>query len=758
MTRPLSSLALALTLGLMGSVTASAQAQSEAKLAEPAMNLWYDEPAKEWMTYALPIGNGELGAMFFGGVAQERIQFNEKTLWTGSPKIRGAYQNFGDLYLTFPHKGIHSNYRRGLSLDTAIGYTAYEVDGVQYRREYLASYPDKTIAIRLTTPHNVNQLSFSLRLQGAHGETSALKYNTIAFEGKFETISYGALLRVQTEGGQMHIEGDELRVEGANTATILLSASTNYEVKSPTYTQGDLNSIRSELSRRLSKASRLDYRELRRRHIEDYRRLYDRVGLHFFSPEPNYPTDVLLRKYRDNTYLDALYFQYGRYLMIASSRGMDLPNNLQGLWNDSNTPPWECDIHTNINIQMNYWPAETANLSECHMPFINYIAIEAGKEDNGWRNAAKAEGHPGWTMHTQSNIFSQTDWNINRPANAWYCMHLWQHYLYTQDKQYLVRTALPAMRSACEYWFDRLQTDDQGKLIAPKEWSPEHGPWEDGIAYAQQLIYELFASTLEASRVVTLDKAFTKTLEDKLSKLDRGLHIGSWGQIREWRVKEDKQGDEHRHLSLLMALYPGSQLSYHRDSTYAEAARVALASRGDNGTGWSRAWKISLWARLFDGDHAYTLLKSALNPTTHSKLSMTPGDGGVYPNLLDAHPPFQIDGNFGATAGIIEMLMQSNQGFIHLLPALPSAWPSGQIRGIKAEGNFTLDIDWSNALPREVTIISNSGKQCRVYYPNIELSSIKTQSGQSISYKREGKHIISFPTRTGERYTLLWKR
>lgn len=743
---------LALTLGIGAGSLYQAQAQ------EPPMTLWYDKPANEWMTYALPIGNGELGAMFFGGVQEERIQFNEKTLWTGSPSIRGAYQNFGNLYLYFPHTGTVSDYKRGLNLDTAVGYTNYRVDDVEYLREYIASYPDKTLAVRLETPRSLGKLTFSIKLEGAHDEVERLEHNTIAFDGKFETISYGALLRLKIDGGCMRIDGDRLWVEDANEATIFLTAATNYDVKSPSYTRGDLSSIQDELADRLAKASEFDYETLRLRHTEDYRKLHSRVGLHFYTSAPSYPTDVLLREHRDNTYLDALYFQYGRYLMIASSRGMNLPNNLQGIWNDSNTPPWECDIHTNINIQMNYWPAESGNLSECHLPFLNYIAIEAGKETGGWRASAKAEGHPGWTMHTQSNIFSQTDWNINRPANAWYCMHLWQHYLYTKDKNYLIRTALPAMRTACLYWFDRLKTDDKGMLIAPKEWSPEHGPWEDGLAYAQQLIYELFASTIEASKVVPMDKKFVQELKAKFAKLDRGLHIGSWGQIREWKIKEDTQGDQHRHLSHLMALYPGNQISYHRDSVYAEAARVALASRGDNGTGWSRAWKISLWARLFDGDHAYTLLKSALNPTTHSKLSMSTGDGGVYPNLLDAHPPFQIDGNFGATAGVIEMLMQSNQGFIHLLPALPSAWPSGQVRGIKAEGGFTLDMDWSRSMPSEVTIGSAVGGLCKVYYPDIEIQSIKTRTGRVVACKQESKHLISFPTRRGETYELVFKR
>lgn len=720
-----------LTLALVGILLAvSSLGASEPIVAQRPMRLVYDRPAYTWMTQALPIGNGELGAMFMGDIQREYIQFNEKTLWTGSPNKRGAYQNFGYLVLHTDHTGDYADYERSLDLDEAIGHVAYTSGGVRYEREYLASHPDGVVAIRLSAPGNRGKLNLSLALRDTRTKVdnrrSGAQYGNqraeLRYSGELDLVAYEAALSVVVQGGDVRLADDStsIAVRSADEVVVYLVGATNYDITAPDYIRGTRSDLSAGLTDRLEAAHTRGYEAIRKRHIADYRALYDRVRLRLDeAPRPTITTDELVRRQRSHTYLDELYFQYGRYLLIASSRGMALPNNLQGIWNNSNTPPWESDIHTNINIQMNYWHAETTNLSECHLPLLNYISIESARPHGGMRQTAINEGLRGWSLHTQSNIFSHTDWNINRPTNAWYAMHLWQHYQYTLDKTYLRETALPAMRSACEYWFDRLKLDNTGRWIAPEEWSPEHGPWEDAVPYAQQLVYELFSAMLQAHHVVPQDKRFVRELRDKHARLDRGLMIGPWGQIREWRYTDDEQGNQHRHLSHLIALYPGSQISDRMTPDLAEAARVTLNSRGDTGTGWSRAWKIGLWARLGDGDRAHRLLKSALNYTTFTGNSMDILDGGVYENLLDAHPPFQIDGNFGATAGMAEMLLQSHEGYLHPLPALPSAWAkAGSISGLKAIGGFTVDLVWREGRLVSMTIYPQVSGACRVRLPD----------------------------------------
>lgn len=732
---------------------------------QPPMKLWYTHPAGHWMTSALPIGNGELGGLFFGDIACERLQFNEKTLWTGSSQKRGAYQSFGDLYIDFEkYHGEATAYHRELCLDDAIGTVTYEVEGVKYRREYFASHPDGIIVIRLTTPGEKGRLNLSVRLEDAHTGLLSVNGNVLEIEGKLDLLSYNAQVKVLNEEGTLFATAGRIIVSDADAVTLLLTAGTNFNLFSIDYLGTSAGDLHKQLQTRLDKASRKKYDALRHTHVEDYQSLFGRVKLDLQADMPEYPTDELVRSHKDSRYLDMLYFQYGRYLMLGSSRGMNLPNNLQGIWNADNTPPWECDIHSNINIQMNYWPVETTNLQECHLPFLEYIATEAvGKAEGSWRQIAKAEGLRGWAIKTQNNIFGYSDWKINRPANAWYCMHLWQHFAYGNDLDYLSKTAFPVMKSTCEYWFDRLKEDSEGRLIVPDEWSPEQGPWEDGIAYAQQLIWQLFCETMQAVEVlkkanVKIEDTFVSELSGKFRKLDNGLTIGSWGQIKEWREDSgrlDFKGNEHRHLSQLIALYPGNQISYHRDSLFAEAAKKTLLSRGDMGTGWSRAWKIACWARLFDGDHAYRLLKSALSLSTLTVISMDNSKGGVYENLFDSHPPFQIDGNLGATAGIAEMLVQSHQGFIHLLPALPSVWTDGRVKGLRTAGGFILDIKWNNGHLRKCSVFSSTGTECRLYVGRGKYSIKVTNShGENVEVAYISDVMLSFPTVKGENYII----
>lgn len=718
------------------------------------LRLWYDEPAAEWMTSALPVGNGDMGAMFFGGVAHEQVQFNEKTLWSGSPDKRGSYRNFGNIYMDFLTPDTCSGYRRELSLDEAVGRVSYVIGTTRYEREYFASHADSVVVMRLSTPGSRGRLNLALRMVDGEGRQAMTGGNMFLVSGQLDLLHYEAQAVVKAEGGTVRTEDGRLMVSGADAVTVVLAAATDFDLSSPTYTCGDERGLHARVSARVERASALAYKRLRARHVEDYSRLFGRVELELADTVPAMTTDELLRNHKYNSYLDMLCFQYGRYLMINSSRGGAVPSNLQGLWNNVNDPPWECDYHSNINIQMNYWPAEVTNLAECHMPFINYVSTEAMKQDGPWQRVARKEGCRGWAVHTQNNLFGYSDWLINRPANAWYCTHLWQHYAYGLDRGYLRRVAWPVMKETCLYWFDRLKMQD-GRLIAPDEWSPEHGPWEDGPAYAQQLIHELFANTLEAAGALGYDDSFVAELREKYALLDNGLHIGSRGQLREWLKTDDTPDDHHRHLSHLMALYPCSGISTLTDRRLADAARVSLNWRGDGATGWSRAWKVACWARLNDGERAYSLLKRAQNITNVTVVSMEDNAGGMYGNLFCAHPPFQIDGNFGTTAVIAEMLLQNTVRGIRLLPALPSEWGDGRFCGLRAHGGFTIDAEWADGNIVKACVKSEAGGVCRLYLPSYVVQNVRDSRGRKVKYKTEADGTTVFPTVAGRVYRVV---
>jgi alpha-L-fucosidase 2 len=727
-------------------------AQSEAS----ALTLWYGAPAADWEQNGLPIGNGAMGAMLMGGTAVDDIQFNEKTLWTGGPsavggydfglpqnsvagdvaKVRamlekdtrlepeqvsvilghdqigsGAYQSFGDVMLSFADAPTAPyDYRRWLDIEHAVAGLVYTADGVHYTRQYFASYPDGVIVMRIAAD-KPGKISFKASFAIPDNRSVTLGVHdgriTVAGALKDNGLKYEAQLQVIAEGGTRSDGADgSVTVAGADAAVLILSAGTDYAPHYPDYRGADPHEA---VQQRVDRAAAKTYAALLADHEKDYRALFDRVSLDIGQKMPDEPTDVLLSQYKDGASaadkaMETLFFQYGRYLLIASSRAGTLPANLQGVWNHSATPPWDADYHVNINLQMNYWLADPTNISEAGIPFYDFVD---GLVEPGRIAAKRILGANGWTLFLKTNIWGETGM-ISWPtafwqpeAGAWLASQYYDHYRFTLDKEFLAKRAYPAMKAAAEMWLDALVVDPRdGKLVVSPSYSPEHGPFSAGAAMPQQIVTGLFTDTAEAAKILKDDK-FHARVEKALAKLDSGLRVGSWGQLQEWKEDWDDPKDEHRHTSHLYALHPGHQISPLTTPKFTNAAKVSLKARGDGGTGWSKAWKINFWARLFDGDHAHLMISQQLREST-------------LPNLLDTHPPFQIDGNFGAAAGISEMLLQSQSGSIHILPALPAVWPQGEVRGLKARGDVTLDIIWSGGKARQITLYTGHDGQVSI--------------------------------------------
>ena len=760
-------------------------------------------PDSDWESKSLPIGNGSIGANILGSVEAERITLNEKTLWRGGPNTRkgaayywnvnknsahvmqeirdafaandwekasqltrknfnspvpyesyaedpfrfGSFTTMGEAYIETGLSTVGmSDYRRALSLDSALASVSFVKDGVRYQREYFISYPANVMAIRYKASRQGKQnLVFSYAPNPVStGRMVADGRNGLLWDARLDNndMQYAVRIRAINKGGSLSNEGGKLTVKGADEVVFLISADTDYKANNnpdyndpKTYVGVDPLATTQDW---VSKAEGKGYAQLLDEHYKDYSRLFNRVSLNLndASHANDMPIDQRLANYRKGAkdfYLEQLYYQFGRYLLIASSRPGNMPANLQGVWHNNVDGPWRVDYHTNINLQMNYWPACQTNLSECEQPLFDFIRtlIKPGEV------TAKAYfGTRGWTTSVSANIFGFTSplssedmsWNFSPFAGPWLATHMWNYYDYTRDRRFLANEAYDIIKGSADFAADYLWHRKDGVYTAAPSTSPEHGPVDEGATFAHAVVREILMDAIEASKILGRDAKDRRVWEDALKHI-APYKIGRYGQLMEWSRDIDDPKDEHRHVNHLFGLHPGHTVSPVTTPELAKASRVVLEHRGDGATGWSMGWKLNQWARLHDGNHAYKLYGNLLK-------------NGTLDNLWDTHAPFQIDGNFGGTAGVTEMLMQSHMGFVHLLPALPDAWAEGTIEGLRARGNFTIGIVWNGGKLTKATVYSGAGEPCEVRYGD-QTVRFKTQKGKTYSITSvNGKLIV----------------